>query len=174
MSTNIHRYFDTQFQCQAVKILPGEFFATAQPLLLVTVLGSCVAACLRDATNGVVGMNHFLLPDRAQQHASHQAAHIARYGADAMDVLIEAMARLGAQHHRIEAKLFGGAKMLPIFKDDAHIGLRNAEFAQYYLKQRNIPLRSYDLLGKQSRKIYFFGADGQVLLKNITHQETNH
>ena len=48
-------YFDKHFQMQAAKILPGEYYATSRDMVLVTVLGSCVAACIRDRQSGVGG-----------------------------------------------------------------------------------------------------------------------
>ena len=63
LATN--RYFDRTFDCDAVKVLPGEYFVTTADMLLVTVLGSCVTACIRDRDKGLGGMNHFMLPDCA-------------------------------------------------------------------------------------------------------------
>ena len=56
-------YFDKNFNSQAVKLLPGEYYVTDKDMLLVTVLGSCVAACIRDCQSGIGGMNHFMLPE---------------------------------------------------------------------------------------------------------------
>ena len=42
----------------------GEHHVTDDPsVMLTTILGSCVALCLRDPVTRVGGMNHFLLPE---------------------------------------------------------------------------------------------------------------
>ena len=56
-------YYDRTFDCDAAKILPGEYYCTGRDMLIVTVLGSCVSACIRDCVSGIGGMNHFMLPD---------------------------------------------------------------------------------------------------------------
>ncbi len=56
------RYFDREFDRAAVKVLPGEYYVSADDEAIVTVLGSCVAACIRDVRLGVGGLNHFMLP----------------------------------------------------------------------------------------------------------------
>ncbi len=61
----LNRYYDPYFACDAVKLLPGEYFASGEDLVIVTVLGSCVSVCLRDPLNGIAGMNHFMLPSAA-------------------------------------------------------------------------------------------------------------
>jgi chemotaxis protein CheD len=58
------RYFDTRQGYTAVKVMPGEYYITHEPSeMLVTVLGSCVSACVRDPYTGLGGMNHFMLPE---------------------------------------------------------------------------------------------------------------
>ena len=83
LATN--RYFDRKFGLEAAKILPGEYFVANREALLVTVLGSCVAACIRDSDSGIGGMNHFMLPDEGGRDTVGTSA---RYGTYAMEVLI--------------------------------------------------------------------------------------
>lgn len=109
LATNL--YFDRNFDCEAAKILPGEYYFTRKPMLIVTVLGSCVAACLRDRTTGIGGMNHFMLPDGSGDGASPASASM-RYGAYAMEVLINQLLKAGARRENLEAKVFGGGNVL--------------------------------------------------------------
>jgi len=74
-----NHYFDSQFNIDAAKILPGEYYVTSRDMLLVTVLGSCVSACIRDRVTGAGGMNHFMLPHGGQDESSPLSAS-ARYG----------------------------------------------------------------------------------------------
>jgi len=100
------KYLDRHFNRQAMKILPGEFYATTEDEVIVTVLGSCVAACLLDPIAMVGGMNHFMLPVKVGDH-DPDVFFAARYGAAAMEYLINDLLHLGAQRDRRVAKAFG-------------------------------------------------------------------
>ena len=146
-----NRYFDKNFNTDAVKILPGEYFATKNSTLIVTVLGSCVSVCLRDPTTRAVGMNHFMLPSNKDELNFNSES--ARYGVYAMEVLINHLMKLGATKNRLEAKVFGGGNVLKQFKI-CNIGEQNVEFVQEYLKTENIKVVAEDLLGDYPRKVY--------------------
>src|ERR1700693_3574707 len=104
-ATNV--YFDRTFDCDAAKILPGEYFFTHKDMMIVTVLGSCVSACIRDRVSGIGGMNHFMLPDGGGENDSPVSASM-RYGSYAMEVLINDVLKAGARRENLEAKVFGG------------------------------------------------------------------
>lgn len=160
-------YYDPRFEKQAVKILPGEYFATSNDVMIVTVLGSCVSVCLRDPFAGIGGMNHFLLPnDHAQQQ--EQFSRPARYGRHAIDILISEIEKLGALRTRLEAKVFGGGNVLKGLTV-SNIGDMNSDFVLNYLSELNIPIAAQDLLDTYPRKVYFFPKTGQVLVKKIKH-----
>ena len=160
-----NRYYDRNFDIEAVKILPGEYYATTEDTLIVTVLGSCVSVCLRDPVRKIGGMNHFLLPsDGSSTIAS--ASESARYGVFAMELLINQMLKLGADRRRLEAKVFGGGNVLKGFTVNS-VGERNAEFVLDYLNAEHIPVLANDLLDRYPRKVYFFPASGEVKVKKI-------
>ncbi len=160
-----NRYFDRHFDCPAVKILPGEYYATPDKTLIVTVLGSCVSVCLRDSVNKIGGMNHFLLPnDEMGGHSLNGAS--ARYGTFAMEVLINELLKMGAKRNRLEAKVFGGGNVLQGLTL-SNVGQRNAEFVLEYLSTERIPVLAKDLLGQFPRKVYFFPETGEVKVKKI-------
>lgn len=160
-----NRYYDRHFDCDAVKILPGEFYATTEDTLIVTVLGSCVSVCLRDPKLKIGGMNHFLLPsdDSAKDSALSESA---RYGVFAMELLINQLFKLGAVKSRLQAKIFGGGNVLKGLTLNS-VGQRNAEFIVDYLKAENIPVLAGDLLDEYPRKVYFFPNTGKVLVRKI-------
>ena len=108
LATN--RYFDRTFGCDAVKVLPGEYFVTTSDIVLVTVLGSCVTACVRDRDKGLGGMNHFMLPDNGGELDVLSSS--ARYGAYAMEVLLNHLLKMGARRSSLEAKVFGGGRVM--------------------------------------------------------------
>jgi chemotaxis protein CheD len=154
-------YRDRHFDMDAAKIGPGEYYITQRDMLIVTVLGSCVSACLRDPVAKVGGMNHFMLPDRDGEGPLSASA---RYGAYAMEVLINQLFALGARRERLEAKVFGAARVLPGMSD---IGERNAAFAIEYLKRESIRVLAEDLGHDEPCKIYYFAQSGRVLLKRL-------
>lgn len=153
-------YFDPHFRQPAFKLLPGEYVTSAQELMLVTVLGSCVAACIRDPLAGVGGMNHFMLPD--SDDAS--GAGSARYGNYAMEMLINALLKNGAQRARLEVKLFGGGAVLPGFTA-TQVGERNASFALRYLRDEGIKLVAKDLGGDAPRRVHYMPLSGRAFVR---------
>lgn len=165
-----NRYFDRKFGLEAAKILPGEYFVSSQEALLVTVLGSCVAACIRDADSGIGGMNHFMLPDDGGRNPLGMST---RYGTYAMEVLINHLLKLGARRNRLEAKVFGGGAVLASLAS-SNVGTKNAEFVLDFLKMENIPVVAKDLLDSYPRKVYYFPHSGRVLVKKLhrVHNET--
>lgn len=165
-----NRYYDRHFDCEAVKILPGEYYATTRDMLIVTVLGSCVSVCLRDRDSGVAGMNHFMLPSTLD--SSDPIGASARYGVFAMELLINHLIKLGGRRHRFEAKVFGGGNVLRGLTA-TNVGSRNAEFAEDYLRTERIPIVAHDVMGEFPRKVYFFSQEGRVLVKKL-RQMHNH
>lgn len=168
------RYFDQGEQCQAVKVLPNEYYVAApgDGLLLTTVLGSCVAACVRDGANGVGGMNHFILPGVAPTESGRAPAGSMRYGQHAMDTLIEALIRAGAQRQRLEAKVFGGGAVLAGVTRMA-VGASNAKFVRAYLERAGIPVIAHDLGGTQARRVNFFPASGLTRVRRFGGQQAD-
>ena len=162
-----NRYYDSTFDMEAIKLLPGEYYVTNRNMVLVTVLGSCVAACIRDRVTGIGGMNHFMLPDSRNEGDSPVAAP-ARYGAYAMEMMINQLLKSGAKRSNLEAKLFGGGNVLRGFTV-TNVGERNVDFALEYLTNENIQVVAKSLLDIYPRKVYFFPASGKVMLKKLRH-----
>lgn len=158
-------YFDHAFNIEAVRILPGEYYTTSRNMLMVTTLGSCVAACIRDNQTGIGGMNHFMLPDNNQDNSGWGNSST-RYGAYAMEMLINQLLKSGARRSNLEAKLFGGGAVIKQMKT-MNVGERNAKFGVEYLKMEGIPLVANDLLDIYPRKVYFFPQTGKVLVKKL-------
>ncbi|MFT6270272.1 MAG: chemotaxis protein CheD [Alphaproteobacteria bacterium] len=159
-----NRYLDSNFKTEAVKILPGEYFATNDSTMIVTVLGSCVSVCLRDPITRVAGMNHFLLP--ANKDEVNFNSDSARYGVYAMEVLINHLMKLGASRHRLQAKIFGGGNVLKQLKMNG-VGEQNSAFVQEYLAAEKITVVAQDLLGEFPRKVYFFPMTGEVKVRKL-------
>ncbi|MCC6071862.1 chemoreceptor glutamine deamidase CheD [Massilia sp. GCM10020059] len=169
-ATNV--YYDRTFDCDAAKILPGEYYYTGKDMLIVTVLGSCVSACIRDRVSGLGGMNHFMLPDGGGDVNNPVSASM-RYGTYAMEVLINDLLKAGARRENLEAKVFGGGAVLRGFTA-INVGERNADFVMKFLKTEGIRVLAEDLNDIYPRKVYFFPRTGKVLVKKLmqTHNDT--
>ena len=140
----------------------GEHHISADPnVMLTTVLGSCVAACLTDPLAGVGGMNHFLLPEGAG--AGTDAGR--RYGAYAMELLINELIKAGARRERLEAKLFGGGRMFDSLRD---VGMANAEFAERFLRDEGIRVVGGSLRGAGGRRLHYWPVSGRALQRSVT------
>lgn len=165
-------YWDRQLNMQAAKILPGEYFITGRDLVLVTVLGSCVAACIRDPGARIGGMNHFMLPD-AGRDGDNMLGAPARYGTYAMEMLINEVVKMGARRSALEAKVFGGGNVLRNLTM-TNVGTRNAEFVLKFLATERIPVLAQDLASDYARKVYYYPQTGRVRLKMIRdmHNQT--
>lgn len=151
-------------QC-AIRILPGGYFVTTVPhFMMMTLLGSCVSACLRDPITGFSGMNHFMLPVNPFSRLT-QNSDALRFGNHAMEVLVNELLASGAPRERLEAKVFGGADMGLSNDDATNIGLDNAEFVMQYLQREDIKILSKDLGGKQPRKVHFYPTTGKVKMR---------
>ena len=168
-ATNV--YYDRTFDCDAAKILPGEYYYTGKNMLIVTVLGSCVSACIRDRITGLGGMNHFMLPDGGGDAGSPVSASM-RYGTYAMEVLINDLLKAGARRENLEAKVFGGGAVLRGFTA-MNVGERNAAFVTQFLKTERIPVLASDLNDVYPRKVYFFPKTGKVLVKKLMQTQND-
>ncbi len=168
-ATNV--YYDRTFDCDAAKILPGEYYFTCKDMMIVTVLGSCVSACIRDRVTGIGGMNHFMLPDGGGEADSPVSASM-RYGTYAMEVLINDLLKAGARRENLEAKVFGGGNVLRGFVA-INVGERNAQFVRDYLRAENIRMVAEDLNDIYPRKVYFFPRTGKVLVKKLRQLNNN-
>jgi chemotaxis protein CheD len=153
-------------------VVQGEYFVSDDPeAVLITILGSCVAACLHDPVAGVGGMNHFLLPGtdaRTDSGAGSGAGNAAgnfdrgdmrRFGTHAMELLINGLLKRGARRERLQAKLFGGARLIEGLCD---VGAQNAAFAERFLRDEGLRLEGGSLRGTQARRVQYHPASGRA------------
>jgi chemotaxis protein CheD len=161
------RYWDNSLDAYVVKVLPGEHYVTrAGDEAISTVLGSCVAACIRDPVAMVGGMNHFMLPGEVRGTWSG-ATNEMRYGQFAMEKLINDIMRCGGRRERLEVKLFGGANVM---HSSMKIGDSNAEFVLSFMKTEGLTVAAQDLGGDAARRINFFPLTGRVFRLELRRQ----
>lgn len=154
-----------------VTINPGEYFVSGGNVVISTLLGSCVSACLYDPINRVVGMNHFLLSNR--RYSKNMPMHITeagRYGVNAMELVINGMFKLGARRENLRAKVCGGGSVLQSSgKSDNFfcVGEVNCRFVLEFLKNDGIPVVAANLGGDRGRIVRFSSGDFSVLIRKI-------
>lgn len=153
------RYFDAKLQKNIVRVLPGDHYISRRDdELIVTILGSCVAACIRDPLTGIGGMNHFMLPESSTGKWGSVSANM-RYGNFAMEALINKIIKTGCPRERLEVKLFGGGNVTP---GQIRVGDHNGKFALNYLNYENLKPVAVDLGGDHARRIHYYPITGKV------------
>jgi chemotaxis protein CheD len=157
----------------AAKILPGELYVTTQNEIIVTVLGSCVSACVRDPVFGIGGMNHFMLPLQGGDGSWEKKGLglATRYGNYAMEHLLNEILKNGGMRKNLEIKVFGGGKILAQMTD---IGDKNIQFVLEYIKTEGLKLLSHDLGDIYPRKVQYHPKRGKVRIKKLRslHNDT--
>lgn len=170
---HITRYYDRSAQMYAAKIKPGEFYVSKENELIVTVLGSCVAASITDRVNGIGGMNHFMLPITPGKlnQVTNVTSESARYGNYAMEFLINNIIRNGGERRYLEVKLFGGSKVIKRMSD---VGEKNIQFILKYVESEALKVLAKDLGGESPRKVVYNPLTGVVRIKKLRnlHNDT--
>ncbi len=171
----IKRYWDVKNNISVAKILPGEYYVTRNDEAVVTVLGSCVSACISDRKNSVGGMNHFMLPvdnsDSKQLghwHATDTASST-RYGNFAMEHLINEILKNGGRKENLEIKIFGGGK---IMREASDVGRRNIAFINDYINTEGLNLLAEDVAEIYPRKVMYFPLSGRARVKRLRSLHT--
>lgn len=167
---HMRRFWDPTHSCMTVKVLPGEFYVSAQEEMISTVLGSCVSACIRDNVRGIGGMNHFMLPEPMSGERNDWSLAVgraARYGSDAMEQLINAVLKAGGKREALTVKIFGGGRVLTQMTD---VGQRNIAFVKRYLETEHLPIVAADVGDIYPRQLQFFPASGRVRVRQLRSQ----
>lgn len=153
---------------RAAQLHIGEYRVAGTAEVLYTLLGSCVAVCLFDPAARIGGMNHILLPGRADD--DRRLGEVARFGHDAVELLIHALVDAGASRGRLAAKLFGGGHVIRQMDEATSPGYRNVAFINELMEQERIPVLTSDLGGYAARKVWFRTDTADVLLKRLAVQ----
>ena len=157
-------YFDPKADATVVKVFSGDCYVTDQPNeMMVTVLGSCIAACIRDPIAHVGGMNHFLLPDSVNAGDAPM-----RYGAYSMEKLINDILKKGGRKTRLEVKIFGGGNVI---ESSAMIGDKNVKFIREYLSMEGLRIAQEDVGGTSPRRIHYYPDSGKVMMRKIASKD---
>lgn len=169
---NIKRGWNKSYETVAARLLPGEYFVTMHDEAIYTTLGSCISACIRDRVSGIGGMNHFMLPASSNSNSWKAADNSAstRYGNFAMEHLINTILKNGGKRQNLEAKIFGGGRIIANMTD---VGMRNIAFARDYLETEGLRISSEDVGEAFPRLVVYFPATGKVRVKRLRSLHNN-
>jgi chemotaxis protein CheD len=152
-------------------IHPGEYYVSQEDVVISTILGSCISACIYDPVSRIAGMNHFLLSNkRYSKDMQVCLSEAGRYGVNAMELIINDMLKLGAKRKNFRAKAFGGSSLLGGgCRPDSFlcVGDVNCRFIVEFLNNEGIPLVASNLGGNFGRVIRFSSSDYSVLMRRI-------
>jgi chemotaxis protein CheD len=166
-AARIQRHFDARIKATVAILHPGDCYIGQPGEILGTVLGSCIAACIRDARLRIGGMNHFMLPTQQGEGfggAGGSSWPATRFGDIAMHSLVGALLRRGARLDDLEVKLVGGAKVIDTLSD---VGARNIQFAREYLRQEGLRVLGEDLGDRYPRTVLYDPATGTARVKRL-------
>ncbi len=150
-----------------ITILSGEYYISNDPqVVIVTLLGSCIAVCLFDPLNGVGGMNHFMLP----QAQKEPCRDYGKFGLQSLEMMLEGLAKQGAAFANLKAKVFGGSNMINLTYKENGIAIANIHFTLKYLQNKNIPIISKELGGNIGRRIYYLIEDHSVFVQRLSRE----
>lgn len=171
--SHVNRFFDKTRNCISAKILPGEYYVTKDNEYVLTVLGSCVSACIRDSVSGIGGMNHFMLPKnfKDDDREGFTASDAARYGNYAMEHLINDILKNGGKRKNLEVKIVGGGR---IIANMSNIGIKNVNFVKQYILTEKLNLLGEDVGDVFPRKVAYHPLSGKVKVKKMRslHNDT--
>ncbi|WP_218048695.1 hypothetical protein [Curvivirga aplysinae] len=163
-----HKFYDPKFKRMSIKVQPGTHYVTKNPgEMITTTLGSCIAVCIRDTTNGVGGMNHFMLPESDSGKWGGANASM-RFGNHAMEVLMNDLLKMGAARNRLEFKVFGGAHVI---SSSNAVGDKNISFIERFLKNEHMAVAAQHVGGDRGRRIAYFPDSGKVKMKLLEKAE---
>ncbi len=164
------RYYDQNMELTVVKLMTGDCYVTGEPgEMLVTILGSCISVCMRDPVVGAGGMNHILLPGNSNTALEKgDPGYSTRFGAFAMEELINGIMKLGGKKERLEVKMFGGGNVI---KNSAMIGTKNINFVKEFLKNEGLKVVSQDVGGTHPRRIHYYPDTGRLMLRQLKRKE---
>ena len=160
------RFFDTRLNAMVVSVCQGDYYVSARPNeVLSTLLGSCVAVCMRDPKIGCGGMNHFVLPAQTATggHLPSRTlpSPILRYGSYSIERLTNELIARGAKRTRLEIKVFGGANIL---LGPRNFGHANADFVERYFAREGLEIAAMDLRGTLARRLRYYPVIGKAFV----------
>ncbi len=165
---HVKRFWNKSFNCTVAKILPGEYYVSHGNELIATVLGSCVSACVRDRRTALGAMNHFMLPEATSASADDGAPF--RYGAFAMEHMLNDLFRIGVRKQDLEVKIAGGGAMLG---GGSVIGDRNVAFVKEFLGNEGIEVAAEHTGSNVARNVLYDVRTGKMLVKQLAQVDAS-
>lgn len=143
---------------------PGEAIVSSDPILVSTVLGSCIAVTMYSPGKRVGAICHAMLPNNFKQDED------LLYVDTAVHYIYRMMTEYGGLPDLV-IKLFGGAQVLVGEHSSAikkSVGEQNIIQAQITLEQLGLQIAKTDVGGQSGRKLFFSIKTGDVYLRKLT------
>jgi len=156
----VSTYWEPRLGLFVVQVLPGELHVTSENVVITTVLGSCVSACVRDTRRAIGGINHFMLPDVVRGDNGDSA----RYGVYALECLVNQVLGGRGKRSDLEVKVFGGGRVIDGGGD---VGRGNIDLVRRFFADEGIAICSEDLGDRLARRIRYWPTTGRAQVQHI-------
>ncbi len=157
-----------------VYLHPGEVYFGDKPVVVSTVLGSCVSITVFSKKFNYGGISHCMLPYCESKDDCKQCDDAYRYVYCTLDTMVQKFERMNLKRDELEIKAFGAADVL-ITKEERlrskTIGKQNIRALENWMNKNKIKLTSYDVGGEKGRKLFFLPASGDVYIKKIVNEK---
>lgn len=152
----------------------GDCCFALRPVLLATVLGSCVSVTFHHPGRGVGGMFHAMLPEKAMGKARQRPCLFAD---GAVDAMLERFRASGMRPAELVVKLFGGANTMQEnhpahLREMLDVGRKNVEAARAALAAHELKPAAEDVMGLYGRKLFFNTGTGEIWLRYLNPEQT--
>jgi len=155
-----------------VNLLPGQVHLARRPMILQTILGSCVSVTFWSAQLGAAALCHGVLPRCPREGPPGATVSDGyRYVDYSIRYLAQKFDALGGDRKDIEVKVFGGADVLPASRAGATkptVGSMNGRVALEVLEEEGFTVLACDLGGTRGRKIQFNTGTGEVYVYKLS------
>lgn len=144
----------------------GQVIVSESPIVVRTILGSCVSVTLYDYKTGIAGIIHGLYGGKGDSPL---------YTETALEMMIQEFIKRDIRLQRVEVKLFGGAIMqLAPSEDEVSnaIRIKNVQSAKEVLRKYNMSITAEDTGCACGREVFFFTENGEVFVKKLASEIT--
>jgi chemotaxis protein CheD len=151
-------------ESQTIYLKPGELLVTSKPVVIKTLLGSCISVVLFHKPSGMSGITHSMMP-----YNKNNSSDIEKYTDSSINALYKSFEQNNIPKEEIAVMLFGGADMfeVSVSSKSQTIGQMNIESAKSTLDKIGLIIKKESIGGNQGRHIYLYSSTGQVFLKQI-------
>ncbi len=154
-----------------VYLKPGEIFISDKPVVVKTVLGSCISVTMFNSRLRIGAICHGMLPECDEMNGCNcDGDEGVRYVDCSIRNMLEKLHSFGILNNEIEVKMFGGADMFKTIRgkpNPMNVGEQNIKAAFKIMGDSNLRLAASDIGGPSGRALMFIPNTGEVFLKKL-------